>query len=582
MFTDGDFHNPTLSRVIVFATEYESLTDYAKRRIINEAEITGKVQVSLSTIESIFGEGFVSSYARPVGQTYAGQNRGRKGSNRSRTAQTVRAKSLKERFAEEGLSHLLEDDEAYSSQETDLGSEGKKLTKEQQEYFKDSKARDENGNLKVVYHGTRKADFTVFKRNVTYFTDNKEMADSYSPNGDMYEGYLDIKKPYEIDAQGEKWSRIPIDDATKKFLQEYGAGVFKEGGKWRTSPADIVSAIEEAVENGDMDYDGIIIKNIDDTGSYYKDKDNHVATDYIVFNSNQFKNVDNKTPTSNPDIRYSSQETDADVYNTNGFKDYDIVSAVYTIRNEKAKRGHDLVEVGNMPTLYRKLFGLSGKVYVSNAHLYQNMVSRATAEKEGRFDPDASADYHELGEEKVINAIEQFQDPLVIMESLKDFSEPRLVAILEEKGNDGENLIAVMELYAPIAYPGKNQRRNHVLITIYEKNSLPDYIDKTAYKDRILYKKEGLRQTRQADLQLVGAVSEETLKKNVARYNKKVKDFKEKNKINYSTQETDYSNRDLLANAFEGLSKSSVEYKMIQDYKEQIKVLNLLDERCVS
>ena len=184
-------------------------------------------------------------------------------------------------------------------------SNGKTLSNEQAEFFKDSKARDENGNLKVVYHGTRKADFTVFKQNATYFTDNKEMADSYSPNGDMYEGYVNINKPYEIDAKGEKWSKIPIDDATKKFLQEYGSSVFKEGGKWRTTPADIVSAIEEAVDNGDMDYDGIIIRNIDDTGSYYKGKDSHLATDYIVFNSNQFKNADNKKPTSNPDIRFS-------------------------------------------------------------------------------------------------------------------------------------------------------------------------------------------------------------------------------------------------------------------------------------
>lgn len=184
-------------------------------------------------------------------------------------------------------------------------TEGRKLTNEQAEFFKDSKVLDENGCLKVVYHGTRNADFTVFKRNVNFFTDSREMADSYSPNGDMYEGYLNITKPYVIDAVGEKWSQIPVDDATKNFLQEYGASVFKENGKWRTTPADIASAIEEAVDNGDMDYDGVIIRNVDDTGSYYKGDDKHLATDYIVFKSNQFKNADNKAPTSNPDIRYS-------------------------------------------------------------------------------------------------------------------------------------------------------------------------------------------------------------------------------------------------------------------------------------
>ena len=36
----------------------------------------------------------------------------------------------------------------------DVDSEGNTLSKQQQEYFKESKVRDENGNLLVVYHGT--------------------------------------------------------------------------------------------------------------------------------------------------------------------------------------------------------------------------------------------------------------------------------------------------------------------------------------------------------------------------------------------------------------------------------------------
>jgi len=43
----------------------------------------------------------------------------------------------------------------------------------------------------------------------------------------------------------------------------------------------------------------------------------------------------------------------------------------------------------------------------------------------------------------------------------------------------------------------------------------------------------------------------------------------------YSTQETDnISNRDLLANAFEGITQNSNEYKLIQEYKGRIKILN--------
>ena len=221
-----------------------------------------------------------------------------------------------------------------------------------------------------------------------------------------------------------------------------------------------------------------------------------------------------------------------------GFKDYDIVSAVYDIRNTKAERGRDLVKIGTMPTLYRNLFGLSGDVFVSNEHMYQNMVSRKIAESEGRFDPEAEADYHELGEEKIIEAIEQFQDPVAIMESLKDYDEPRLVAILDEKGNDEQNLLAVLELYSKRRAYGVSQLRNHVLITIYEKSSLPDYIEKTANKGRILHIREGLPADKLASLQLAGKISKETLTKNVARFNKKVKEFKADRGILYSDRDT--------------------------------------------
>ena len=49
--------------------------------------------------------------------------------------------------------------------------------------------------------------------------------------------------------------------------------------------------------------------------------------------------------------------------------------------------------------------------------------------------------------------------------------------------------------------------------------------------------------------------------------------------LKFSERGEDTSNRALLANAFEGLSRSSVEYAELQEYKKQIKVLNMLDEQ---
>jgi len=42
-----------------------------------------------------------------------------------------------------------------------LDSQGNTLNEEQQDFFKDSKVRDENGNLLVVYHGTTNDFYSV-------------------------------------------------------------------------------------------------------------------------------------------------------------------------------------------------------------------------------------------------------------------------------------------------------------------------------------------------------------------------------------------------------------------------------------
>jgi hypothetical protein len=94
---------------------------------------------------------------------------------------------------------------------SDRDSEGKTLSKEQQEFFKDSKVRDKDGNLMVVYHGTNQGDFNTFLWDKTqradggffgrghYFTSSKGMADLYGKR--VIEAYLNIKNPFVWDEQ---------------------------------------------------------------------------------------------------------------------------------------------------------------------------------------------------------------------------------------------------------------------------------------------------------------------------------------------------------------------------------------------
>ena len=122
---------------------------------------------------------------------------------------------------------------------------------------------------------------------------------------------------------------------------------------------------------------------------------------------------------------------------------------------------------------------------------------------------------------------------MVLMESLKDFETPRLVAVVEEQGKDGNNLIVVTELYAERTAFGESQDRNHVLITVYEKTGLPEYVKSTLEKGRVLHIKEGLSTDTQASLQLAGAISTETLRNNLALFKIKIRSFREKNGIDY-------------------------------------------------
>ena len=91
-------------------------------------------------------------------------------------------------------------------------NQGRTLTKQQQEYFKDSKVRDEKGNLLTLYHGSSN-QFTIFDQNRAgkstedasigfWFTETREGADKFNRgawygngNSNVYEVYLNIKNP---------------------------------------------------------------------------------------------------------------------------------------------------------------------------------------------------------------------------------------------------------------------------------------------------------------------------------------------------------------------------------------------------
>lgn len=102
-------------------------------------------------------------------------------------------------------------------------SEGQTLTEQQAEYFKDSKVRDENGNLQVVYHGTPYGKFYKFKGSKLYFfSTNESFAREYAKTKSfdneldaeaiVLESYLNVQKLFDInDENCENYLRQSIE-----------------------------------------------------------------------------------------------------------------------------------------------------------------------------------------------------------------------------------------------------------------------------------------------------------------------------------------------------------------------------------
>jgi len=84
---------------------------------------------------------------------------------------------------------------------------------------------------------------------------------------------------------------------------------------WGTSKTtnDVVKEVIASNKDGLTNYDGVIIKNVYDYGGH-TDMSKQANNLYITFNSNQFKAIDNLTPTKDNDIRYSLPTEDSKQY----------------------------------------------------------------------------------------------------------------------------------------------------------------------------------------------------------------------------------------------------------------------------
>ena len=319
-----------------------------------------------------------------------------------------------------------------------IDSEGKNLSEGQQEYFKDSKVRDENGNLLVVYHGTD-ADFNVFDFGKAgkngraegygfYFSDDKEITGKYGDR--QKEVYLDIKKPmysdkktltkselkkfvnslidYAAEEYGEDWK----DSFISNYINTYDSGVTRTSCVrdfvneiWGYSEND-QELIYEIANGSGMNYGtdtmkpfyDVLFDSVGVDGSIATwEHENGTSKVYVTFRSEQSKNTDNLNPTNNADIRYSLREgAKEDVEKALKEKDYT----------------EDVCLTESSPSIIASQNGVRNLPMLMKAsHIRENVFTKEEALERG-LKADSHTHYHGLGEElflKIIGGLDEVQ-----------------------------------------------------------------------------------------------------------------------------------------------------------------------------
>lgn len=163
-------------------------------------------------------------------------------------------------------------------------------------WFGNSKVVDEQGRPLVVYHGTG-AEFDTFDMSLSaraFFTDSKIVADTYQDfrgkkqTATTMPVYLKLNNPLFVDFNGNSYRNVP--ENIDSDIQDYLLNRFDS-----IDEASLDEVIDYADE--ETNHDGVVAINIkdyaiSDTASWEAKRT--IANDYIVFEPNQIKSVNNR------------------------------------------------------------------------------------------------------------------------------------------------------------------------------------------------------------------------------------------------------------------------------------------------
>ncbi len=260
-----------------------------------------------------------------------------------------------------------------------------------------------------------------------------------------------------------------------------------------------------------------------------------------------------KTRFAIADVAETQGETENDARRNDRqtLQEYEVQTALWDAMDHADRGDDNVIKLGRMPRYVRTLTGIDGDFYIYRNHAYENMATREQAEREGRPTRRGRQDihFHGLGIDTMTEAILRTEDPLVtIWEKSKD-GNPVISMVLPVKDADGAPLYAVMGFYTSNPINGKMNVRPHVLLTISNRplfgegrRGTVEAINDAIAEKRILGMAD-IKKVR-ANLTLTGqhtklaSVTVNALSQNVAQFQREVKQFRAKNKINYSAAST--------------------------------------------
>lgn len=232
-------------------------------------------------------------------------------------------------------------------------------------------------------------------------------------------------------------------------------------------------------------------------------------------------------------------------YQLKSFSEQAVSTALYDALSEKATRQNQLIPVSVMPRYISEKLGISGDIYIQRDHAYENMVSKEQAIQDGRPTQRKGEDvhFHDLGVEKMTRAIMSINEPTMTIATKTKDGNPAVIMMLPEYGSNDAPLYAVLSFYSSKSLNGDFSVRPHVVLTIAERNFFEDGgrvgWDEVIYNaindGRVLdfNKKERQNLTVIAQPAGLGNITDASLKKNLAQFQKEVKRFRESNNIRY-------------------------------------------------